>query len=228
MHRKGFAIMSTSKENIQNALTWDFDYLVLQDEFFISDIYSSYPKILSKISKIADNNRISICKLNHNETDQTITEFIGLDGKTPVFKAIMTYDTTAEESWQNTNQTSGVYFSGISSGVLTKDMTYGLTYKTKKLPIIRDKSRLLLFNSYFFCDTISDCEIVVTINENGQKSYYKNYNLRDLLRSKNKWEKVILLFQLPQVKSKDYEFGIFIWNTGKNNLFIDDFEFLIY
>lgn len=56
----------------------------------------------------------------------------------------------------------------------------------------------------------------------------KVYELSRILKSKNKWEEVNLLFQLPKVKNEDYELSIYIWNTGRNNLFIDDFGFELY
>ena len=107
-------------------------------------------------------------------------------------------------------------------------MTYGLAYKTKELPELTDKSRILLLRAYFLHDSISNVEIVVSINENGENSYYKSYNLQSFLKIKNKWEKVELMFQLPKVNSEAYDFAIFIRNKGKTELFIDDFGFKMY
>ncbi len=45
---------------------------------------------------------------------------------------------------------------------------------------------------------------------------------------KNKWESVDLIFLLPKIKSEDYEFALYIWNTGGNELLLDDFGFKIY
>lgn len=228
MGRKGFTNMSCEKDVIQKALTWDYDYIVLQNEFFLSNIYYSYPEILRKIKKIADNGKISVCKLNKIDTAQTLAEFIGIQGKTPVFKTIINYDTIADESWHNTNPTTDTNSFGENYGVLTKNMEYGITFKTKNLPAITEKKRRLLFNAKFLHDTLNSCKIVVSINENKNRSYLKVYELSRILKSKNKWEEVNLLFQLPKVKNEDYELSIYIWNTGRNNLFIDDFGFELY
>ena len=228
MGRKGYFVLSTTKENISKALLWNYDYIVFQNEFFLSDIYSQYPEIISKIKKIDDNGKISICKSDDSSVNKTLYEFIGINDKSPVFQSTMTYDTSATDSWQNTNSTTTISFSGNKSGMLTKNEEYGITYKTKELPSITNKSRILLFSSNFFYETLNDCKIVVSISENGQNTYYKTYNLNDIIQHQKKWEKVDLLFQLPQVKSNDYEFSLFIWNTGKNDLFIDDFGFKIF
>ena len=180
------------------------------------------------LKTIWSNNKFSLYKLD-NQLNQSFEEFNGLVQKEPLFQSVMTYDTiTNTEVWQNINATSEISFSGKNSGRLTKDIAYGLTYKTNKLPVITQKSTLLFFKSYFFHDMINDCDIVVSINENGKSTYYKSYNLSKLLISKNKWEKVELLFNLPKVNATDYEFAIYLWNKGGNNLNVDDFEFRIY
>lgn len=228
MNRKGYAIMNTSKENILSALKWDFDYIIVQNEFFVSDIYANYPEIVSKIKKIADNGKISVCILSADMTNQSLLGFMELENKIPVFERTMTFDTIVDNHWQNTQSTSKVYHSGGSSGYLNKDMTYGLSFKTKDLKVITEKSRVLLFSAYFLKDTLNDCEIVVAINSNGQGLYYKSFNLKEIIKNRNTWEKADLFFQLPHIASDDYEFGIYVWNTGKNNLYIDDFTFKIY
>ena len=228
MNRKGYPIILNKKEYIERALKWDYDYLVFQNEFFLSEIYSVYPEIISKIKKVADNGKISVCVLSDSISKNTLNKFLGIEDKTQVFGAKMTYDTIVNESWQNINSTSDFSFSGANSGFLTHDMTYGLTYKTKDLPVITQRNRILLFSSYFLQDTINNCEIVVSINESGKTTYYNSFKLQKFLKMKNKWESVDLLFLLPKVKSKDYEFALYIWNTGKNDLLIDDFGFKIY
>lgn len=69
---------------------------------------------------------------------------------------------------------------------------------------------------------------MVSIYEAGQNIYYKSYNLQNLITQEGVWEQVSLLFQLPEITSDDYEFAIFIWNTGKSELYYDDFDFLIF
>jgi hypothetical protein len=69
---------------------------------------------------------------------------------------------------------------------------------------------------------------VVGVSENGKNTYYKSYNLQTLLKKQNQWEKLILLFQLPKVNSDDYALTFHIWNVGKAELYMDDFEIKVY
>ncbi len=229
MNRKGYAILSTNKERIQDALTWEYDYIIVQNEFFISDIYTPYNDFISKTKIIWNNGRISICKLNESEINQSLMEYIGLNEMNPIVEKKMNYDSPNTDSWENLNSTEEFYFSGKKCGILSSDMTYGLTYKTKNLPVIRSKNSFLLFQSYFFHDdSFTDVELVLSIHENGENIYYKTYNLKHLLKNKNSWEKVNLTFELPKVNRNDYEFSLFLWNTGNTKLYVDDFEFKIY
>ncbi len=227
MQRKGFAVMNTNQKNMEEALKWDYDYIVVQNEYFIPEIYTPYPGILSKLNKIADNGKISVCTLSDNN-QQSLLGFIGLNMKEPVFAKAVTFENKPDSLWQNFNPSDRFTFSGTSSGHLTSDIVYGLTYKSKHLPELKNNSRTLLFSSYFLKDTIINCEVVVSINADGQNIYYKSYNLKNLVKQEGSWEQVTLLFQLPKIQSDDYEFALFIWNTGKSELFYDDFGFSIY
>ena len=44
----------------------------------------------------------------------------------------------------------------------------------------------------------------------------------------NKWEQVDLFFQLPVIRTNDYIFALYLWNTGNAEVLIDDPEFGIY
>jgi len=230
MNRKGFAVLNTSQEEIQEALKWNYDYLIIQDDFFLSDVYNSYPDIIKKIKIFSDNGKISICMRLKKDTIQSLYEFLGLEKKIPVFERTMTFDSVsvADTHWHNVQMTSGRSPAGNRCGYLDENMTYGLTYKTKDLKSIMDKSRVLLCSAFFRKDTLRDCEVVVSFEANGNNIYYKSYNIKDMIKKKNEWEKVDLLFNIPPIGCEECEFGIFIWNTGKNNLCLGDFSFKIY
>ncbi len=228
MQRKGYAVMNTSEENIEEALTWDYDYIVVQNEYFIPEVYTLCPDILPRLNKIADNGKISVCRLSEGKNKQSLRDFFGLNEKKPVFEKSVTFENISDSLWQNINSSHKYAFSDSLSGHLTSDIIYGLTYKTKYLPGLKNNSRTLFFSSYFLRETIVNCEIVTSINTDGQNIYYKSYNLKNLIKKETTWEKVSLTFQLPKVQSNDYEFAIFLWNTGKSELYYDNFTFSIY
>lgn len=227
MQRKGYVVMDLNQENIKEALKWDYDFIVLQNEYFISEIYTPYPNILSKLEKIADNGKISVCRYSENK-QQSLLDFIGPTNKESVFETTVNFEGAPDSLWQNFNPTSNFSHNSNYSGHLTKDIVYGLTYKTRKLSELETDSRTLLFSSYFLSDTIINSEIVVSINSKGQNIYYKSTNLKDIIKTEGNWTNVSLIFELPMIKSDDYEFAVFIWNTGKAELYYDDFSISLY
>ena len=130
MQRKGFAVMKASPENIEEALNWDYNYIVIQNEYFISEIYTRYPDILSRLNKIADNGRISVCTISENNT-QSLLDFIGLKITDSVFEKKVTFEGTPDSLWQNFYPTESCAYNSRFSGHLTPDVVYGLTYRTK-------------------------------------------------------------------------------------------------
>jgi len=62
MNRKGYYVLTTSSENIIKSLTYNYNYVVIQDQFLMSDVIASYPDLLKKLEKIAGNGKISIYK----------------------------------------------------------------------------------------------------------------------------------------------------------------------
>ncbi len=227
MQRKGFAVMTTKKENIENALTWDFDYIVVQNDFFISEVYTPYPQILSQLNKIADNGKITVCTLTKNN-NQTLLDFMGLTQKQPVFDDRITFENTPDSLWRNLNPTTAIAYQGESAGHLTPDMNFGITYKTLNCPELTQTSRTLLVSSGFLKDTVINCELVVSVNANGQNIYYKSYNLNSIISANNTWVEASQLFQLPKIESPNYELAVYIWNTGKSELYYDNFGLAIY
>lgn len=74
MERKGYTVMQ-HKENIVNAaLTWDFDYIIVEDNIY-RDNFEERKEVLSRLSKVADNGRISVCTLSDTVVCESADEF---------------------------------------------------------------------------------------------------------------------------------------------------------
>lgn len=70
MDRKSYLIMHFNKVFINEALLWDFDFIVTENEFFITDFSSFDPENTFNISKVADNGRITIWKYIEPEVNR--------------------------------------------------------------------------------------------------------------------------------------------------------------
>jgi hypothetical protein len=226
LRRKGFAVLSTSKENLQKALQWNFDYIVIQNEFFVSDIFVNYPEILSRITKIADNGKISVCALTPSKQD--LSDFIGLKNKVPFLHDKITFDTVPNMHWQNTESTNAQAYLGKHAGLVTPAMDYGISYKSSEITLLQQRSSTLHLTAHFFTNKPTTAEIAVYIHSKGENIFYKTFALSDLLKTTKQWEKIDLLLYLPQTSDAACEFGININNNQHDSLYYDDVEFRLY
>ena len=226
LRRKGFAVLSTSKENLQKALQWNFDYIIVQNEFFVSDIFSNYPEILTRIKKIADNGKISVCALTPSKQD--LSDFIGLKNKVPFLHEKINFDTVPNMHWQNTESTTAQAYSGKHSGLVTPTMDYGISYKSSEIKLLAKRGSTLHVKAHFFSNKPTTAEIAVYIHSKGENIFYKTFALADLLKTTKQWQKAELLIYLPQTSDAPCEFGININNNQHDSLYYDDFELNLY
>lgn len=66
MKRSGFIVLTTSKENIERAFTWPFDYCITQNAFFDSDIIINFPDITESLKQVAKNENITVWQLTND------------------------------------------------------------------------------------------------------------------------------------------------------------------
>ena len=92
MNRKGYITLSTEREVILNVLSWDYDYIITQNDFFLSDIYTTYPEIINRTNVLWNNGKISICKLNEIELNQTLEEYLGLYERVPLAQEFIDFE----------------------------------------------------------------------------------------------------------------------------------------
>ena len=225
MNRKGYAIMTTSKTNIKNALGWDYDYIVTQNDLFFSDIYLAFPQFISQTKLLHNNRRISISKRIDYKKDVDLKEYLGLNKTKSVLKEIANFDTTTSSNWLNISTSNLHKYSGKKSGII-KNKT--IIYSSNKMPSITSERRLMYFHSYFLQSDVSLCKIAINITSKGTNLFYKDYDITSSFKYNNKWEKTNLVFQLPKIDNPEYKFEIIITYNGKGNLYVDDIGFELY
>ena len=230
MERKGYPVMNTTRKNIENALKWNYDYIVIQNDYFISDIYSVYPEIVNRIEKIADNRKISLFKLRpHPIETQSVLDFWKLDKASMPFSATMDYDTIVNDSyWSNVKITRDTVLSGEQGGVLVSDREYGLTFSVSDIQVWTINRPVLFISSYFLSTEIADLYLVIDLTANDERMYFRTVNLEPYIQAEGEWEKAEFIFQLPQLKDKMSNLKVYLWNQGHNHIYLDDFSVLIY
>ncbi len=232
MNRTGFAVLTTSRKNIIEALKWDFDYIVIQNEFLLSEVVSNYPELIDRIERLSGNGKITLYRLLPEPKQQTLYTFLGLNDKRPVSIercAFETVDSIWNKHWKKIKLTNEVSYNGRAPGFVNNNQEFGLTYKLTNADTFRDSSRLVLFKGYFLRKKdLTGCSIIASVTSGDKSLFYNGYELQDLIPKTNQWQEVNLFFQIPKIEKKDYKLELYIWNKGRNTLYYDDTEVSIY
>lgn len=223
LNRKGYTMVYPEHDRIETALNWPFDYIVLEHAKFIQQVYPHYPAILNKISLIASNSKFSVYKRKENTDDVNFDSTFNLNYLKKSFYQKINFDTISPNC-HNIDSLSNFSFSYKKSGFVDVDQEFGFTYKLQNTTLLNKKSTLLKIQSFFNSEKpLNECLICVSIKNNEKDLYFFSNNLKYFDIS-NKWQKKQFIFNIPVMNENVTEFTIFIWNTGKNKLFYDDFE----
>jgi hypothetical protein len=81
--------------------------------------------------------------------------------------------------------------------------------------------------------SFKDAQVVATMNfKDDENQVYENYfwlsSKFSYFIDKNKWGQVFFSFNLPELRSRNDELKIYVWNPDKQPLYIDNFEMKLY
>lgn len=226
--RKGYTLTLPERKNIETVLTWDYNYAIVQKEYFLTDIYPIYPEVLNKLEKIGDNGNLVLFKKAKPNHTQSLSNLLGFSNSPPVMDIKMNFDTISPQQWDNVVLYPNNSYSGKNSAIMKKDMIFGPAYTIKNLTALEEKERILEFSAFFNPLQEGECEVCLSINTNGQTTYYKTARIREKIYNLNQWQKFNVIFQLPKINTKNYEIHIFISNIQKTELLTDNMEIKIY
>ena len=228
MQRKGFVVVTTSTENLQAAMNWPYDYLIIQDNWFMSDIYSNYPEIIQQIDRIADLGPVSIYKRAGRKHDRSLFDFLGLNLKTPVLHVRQDFEQQPDARWQHNDSTIQPVFEGRFSGFTAPDKEYGPTFKTAPTALFEKQENMLIVDmDVLHPELIPESRLVVSLEENGVSNYYKDISLEALKRDTADWKRVRSVFSLPRSGPKT-TLSVFIWNRGQDKIYLDNLDISLY
>lgn len=229
MDRSGYVVMNTTKRNIERSLSWDYDYLIFQNKFFLSDIYSSYPDIIQQIEIVSTNNKISVCtKLPFDRAISWI-DFLELEDRIPVMTETMKFDSIGESHWSKIFEAFD-FVKNKRVGRLDSTISYGVTFRIENPSFLKDISRLMLIRGELFTQNpiLPEIHLVVSIVSKGKHIYYNLIDLNPWIKESDKWVGFNIFAQLPAVHEEEYELSFYLWNPQRSELHYDGIEIMIY
>lgn len=230
MNRKGYSVLTTSENNIKSALTWPFEYVIIQHKFLFSDVLVSYPEIVKKLEKVADNERITLYKPKINSESIALEKFMGIYKDKPLVYIHNSFsDTLKQKYWTDIRITNERYHSDSSCAIMTENEWYGATFRMKYGRNLQKSKRTVIFRAFFYTqESINDCYIAMGITANGRNVVYNTYNLEEYIDIENKWKEVAVVFEVPKMNERDCDLQVYLWNKKRNILYYDDVDIKIY
>lgn len=115
---------------------------------------------------------------------------------------------------------SGVYFSKIDTV-----NRFGLTFVKQIKDLYTGKVGSLKASVWVSAKSLnSDCKLVVaTTNANGQSTSWNGFNLKEIIKTPSEWVEAKLDVDISAINPEDV-LAIYVWNTGKEEVYVDDFE----
>lgn len=230
MNRFGYAMMSYKPDDIKKALTWNYDFVVMQDCFTLSEIVSNYPPILTILERIAGNGKISVYKKRTTNNASDLLSFVGLDNKFPIHSSFIDFDSHADSCWQNID--SKLISDSIHGnvGFLTDSLMFSTTLSLKDALALTSKQRTLCFKMDVYSkENLGGSRVACSVEEQSKMKYFNAYDLEEMVDTLSKWKQVNIVFPLlPQLNDKRNELKVFIWNDGRHRFYYDNIKVSLY
>ena len=227
MDRMGYTLMSTRRDVLTAAVDWDYDFAVVQDLYFPSDVVSNYPEFLSRFSRTGGNGRISVFKKNTVPRSATLVEALGI-GKIWKSDSFDFQGVAGTGAWKFDSLCSTIYRSAPQSGLLAQKREFGPTLQMDAgASDGRRPFGKILFEGWYRAGVAGGkLHTVVTIESNGQVDYYGGYAFN--VDSTGTWQSFHALFYLPEAAPPGQQLKCYIWNPDGAEAYLDDFKVTLY
>jgi hypothetical protein len=229
-NRKGYTLFSKKDWEIKRALTWDFDYIILPNQYFLKEFYSINPDLINRFEKIFDNGKFSICTLKETPSKTSLGDFFKLKEDDIVFQINEDFEQKKISSFDEIYFSDKYSFQGNSSGLIKGSHQFALNYINNSLKNLEDfPNKLRIKSKFLVLDTLKRVEFIVSIQDNnGNNQFYETFHLNHIYTGPNKWHNLELIYQLPRLIHDQYLFKMYYWNRDKSELFIDDLKYTFY
>lgn len=214
LKRIGHPIINTSEKYLKEALQWQWDYVIIQNEFFFCDIYQQYPQLIHELERVGGNGKISVYRRLYEHTDQELYTFLGMHRKNKIMESDF-YPETASPEWSlGANENGDKTFSNAA---------FPITFKTKSDFVQKDGDMHLLVNIYAQSPDEHPAELVVKINRQDTTAFYRSYTIyRPNAPVAGAW------LTVPLTTAREEELVVYLWNPEGNQYRVDSARVMIY
>jgi len=98
-----------------------------------------------------------------------------------------------------------------------------VTLKTSVKKLFRDGSGCVNVSAWIYAKDKFNAQLVMDVGDPNSKRDWQAKLLPKFVKQTGKWQEVFATFELPASAYPDDEVRIYLWNSGKNTFYIDDF-----
>lgn len=207
MNRKGYTVMGTTAKNIAVTMAWaQWDYIAIQDMYLVSDVIKGLPSITSMIERIGGNGKVSFYKKSEKVQPRSLKQFLGISKEATL---------AASEA--------------MAPEVTDTLKEYGKTLVVKALQVNNESDLKALVSADFFSSgDIDDVQLVAAVTSGSEQIYYQNFMLKDYFRPSAANQKMEFQFVLPEFKTPEDEFRVYLWNPKSKVFYYSNWEVVVY
>lgn len=231
MNRKGYTVYQTNRDDaFLPLIKYKWDYVVIQDQFLISDVLHYYPIVQQMIERIDGNGKISIYKKSKNYKLKSLEEFLNIQKKNALYNNKHSFDESTQPDGiiaKQIAQTNDVFRTAPSAAFLNKDMEYGNIANIKGTSFENKQVKAFLQFYLKHPEALRSIQLVSAVTHNDSMINYQSVDLKKFSKTSAQWNKVELLFVPPRLKEGD-KWTLYIWNKEREVIYYDDLEVTIY
>ncbi len=215
---RGYTLLNSGKEYVQEALEQDFNYVVILDSNLVSDTWKDYPELIKKLDLKAQNGHLSLYTETTDTSKINFFEQLHYYGRAN-FDGVKELD-SASMAWMKNKQTEYG-----NSYYAPADYEFFLSTKLSGKEIIPNKPIQILVQADY--KPLKDsCKIQLTAKH---ADYYGAKYLQSQLTEIDQWQSQLYRFKIKPDKIKQgEEISLYYWNPEKSELLIDNLSIIVY
>ncbi|WP_170829955.1 glycosyltransferase family 39 protein [Williamwhitmania taraxaci] len=231
MRRKGFAILGSNREEIQNAINWKYDYIVVQNCMLYPELLQTYPELLEQTVRVGGNDHLTVLRKTVPTKKQQPWDLLGLTKRVPKLHSTINFDDLPESYWGNLVSKSNPLDTANNVGYTAQNNEWSLNFTLTDSTLKSLQSIYPVFKANFFSNEKEGKILFIANYEVGNKSvsqYAFSIELNE--QDAGKWRSISYI--LPAIHytntGKPNRYTVFLWNSDKKEFCYDEVSISIY
>lgn len=207
LNRKGYILRWKTKEELENVLQWDYDFLLFRKQHFFTYYYDLWPDFLNHFEILEKKDNVVIAKPTKNHYAYKKEDFIDYKDYELISEYSLSIDNPSSE-WSKIQMDSNRF------GVVNHQDEFGLTFELD-ISLYQNNPVWLNFSfELFSVDSLEQAEVdLAVVDKEGNTPFYQPFTLSRHQKTRERWNMIQIMkqFQLPNHSKR---IKLYFWNRG--------------